>query len=171
MLSRITMRSGIALGSNVGDRLKNLQRAVEMLVDENTESLKKANVYETAPVDCAEDSPSYFNTVIEIETELNAEALLTRMQVIESVLGRPPDHGFHEPRTIDLDILYLGDTILKSEMLQLPHPGITERRFVLQPLADICAGLILPGQEKSVAELLETLDSSEPPLKLIASEW
>jgi len=132
---------------------------------------KKASVYESAPVDCEDDAPSFYNTVIEVRTTCSPRRMLELTQSVEVRMGRPKKHGHHAPRTVDLDILYLGRFTMHSEQLILPHPRITERRFVLEPLREICPDLVLPDQEKTVAEMLDALESSEPPLKLITNKW
>lgn len=164
---------GIALGSNLGDRLWHLQQAVEKL----TQALPSAKItavaplYETDPVDCPEDSQPFYNTVLELETDLEPLALLQQLQVLEQSLGRPVAHGYNAPRTVDLDILYAGDMVMNHPDLVLPHPRMAQRRFVLQPLADIRPGLVLPTGTRTVSSLLAALDSPEPPLRLIQEEW
>lgn len=167
------MNFGIALGSNLGDRLHHLQAAVQMILRTvaGAQLRAAAPVYETDPVDCPEGSGSFYNTVIEISADVEPLALLREMRLIESRLGRPQEHGHHTPRTVDLDILYADDVVMNHPELTLPHPRLHERRFVLQPLADIRPDLVLPGQTKSVAVLLASLDSPEPPLRLVTREW
>lgn len=106
---------------------------------------------------------------MELECDLSPDELLTQLRKIESSLGRPTHRQRNAPRTIDLDILYAGDQVLKSEELTLPHPRLTQRRFVLQPLADIRPGLVLPGQSKDISTLLADLDSDEAPLEQVAT--
>ena len=167
------MRYGIALGSNLGDRLHHLQRSVALMLDRlpRAQLLDAAPVYETAPVDCPDGSGAFLNTVVEIECEAAPSEVLRTLRQVESGLGRPNDHPHHAPRTIDLDILYAGDLVLDDEALTLPHPRLAERRFVLQPLADIRFDLILPGRSESIASLLAVLKSDEPPLRVLAREW
>lgn len=167
------MRYGIALGSNLGDRLGYLRDAVAAMQERLPGFRIKdtAPVYETAPVDCAEDAPSFYNSVIEIETRAMPPEVLKHLRTIEADLGRPNAHLHHAPRTVDLDILYADDVVLDHPDLVLPHPCMTQRRFVLQPLADIRPDLVLPNQEKSVAELLATLKSDEPPLQKVMDDW
>ena len=156
------MRCGIALGSNIGNRMAHLRagKAALAALHQGRGELLVSGVYETEPVDCAPGTAAYLNAVVEIETALEPEPLLTRLQEIECAQGRPASHGHNEPRTLDLDLLYAGDLVLQTEVLILPHPRIAVRRFVLQPLADVRPGLILPGLEKSVAWLLSALPLS-----------
>ena len=153
------MRCAVALGSNVGDRLAHLRAGKTSIkaLHQGPGSLLASRVYETEPVDCAPGTAAYLNAVIELETSLNPQLLLSRLQEIERAEGRPASHGHNQPRTLDLDLLYAGDVMLQTEALILPHPRMTSRRFVMQPLADIRPGLILPGCEKSIAWLLSAL--------------
>ena len=167
------MRYGIALGSNLGDRLVHLRNAVEAMRQRLPKFVLTATapIYETAPVDCAEDSPAFFNSVIEMETAAMPPEVLKNLRAIEVEFGRPNAHLRHAPRTVDLDILYADDVALDHPDLILPHPRMTQRRFVMQPLADIRPELILPLQEKAVLQLLQDLVSNEPPLKLVVERW
>lgn len=154
------MRAGIALGSNLEPRLQHLQAARGRLLalhSDNRAVAFASKVYETAPVDCAEHTQPFLNAVMEISTDLSPEGLLTALQGIEEHLGRPLHREKNSPRTIDLDILYYDDLVSEEPHLTIPHPRLTERRFVLQPLADIRPELILPDQTKTVAQLLHDL--------------
>ena len=128
------MRCGIALGSNVGDRLAYL-RAGRSKLAFFADLTMISPVYHTEPVDCS--GSWYLNAVVELETDIDPENLLQKLQQIEQEEGRPASHGRNEPRTLDLDLLYADDLTLNTPTLTLPHPRMTQRRFVLQPLADI----------------------------------
>jgi len=163
---------GIALGSNLGDRLAQLQAAVaNLLAEPHTTLVSAAAVYESDPVDCPEGSQSFLNTVIEIGATLPPLELLQVLQNIEMALGRPEDHAFHAPRTVDLDILYADDVQMTHAKLVLPHPRLAQRRFVLEPLAEIRPDLVLPDQTEPVAALLAALTSDEAPLRLVSRDW
>jgi len=168
------MHYGIALGSNLGDRLGHLREAVlRMTRLPGTSLLSAAPVYESDPVDCPEGSLPFYNTVVEIGSPLAPLDLLRELQGMEAALGRPHSRTFHAPRTVDLDILYaIGEDgashTLETSTLVLPHPRLVQRRFVLEPLTAIRPDLVLPGQDLSVSTLLEALQSPEPPLKLIS---
>lgn len=164
---------GIAPGSNLGDRLHHLQEAVRLLLMVHPTMILRAAapVYETDPVDCPEGSQTFYNTVVEVACELAPLELLREMRAIEVKLGRPTEHGHHAPRTVDLDMLYAGDTVMEHPDLVLPHPRMTQRRFVLQPLADIRPELVLPGDVRSIMQHLESLQSDEPPLRVVQREW
>ena len=153
------MRAAIALGSNLGDRLANLQNARDRIraLDGVTGLIVQSAVYETSPVDCEPGAQNFYNAVIEIGFEKSAEALFEALQKIERDLGREGNHERNVSRTIDLDLLYCGSERRADATLQLPHPRMTERKFVLQPLCDIAPDLRLPGQSKNVGELLAEL--------------
>jgi 2-amino-4-hydroxy-6-hydroxymethyldihydropteridine diphosphokinase len=153
------MRAAIALGSNLGDRLANLQSARDRIrgLDGMTEPTVQSAVYETSPVDCEPGAQNFYNAVIEIGFEKSADALFEALQKIERDLGRERNHERNVSRTIDLDLLYFGSERRSDALLQLPHPRMTERKFVLQPLCDIAPDLRLPGQTKNVGELLAQL--------------
>lgn len=151
---------GIALGSNLGDRLSAMHAALGALAGLGKVTAVSP-VYETAPVGCPAASPSFLNAVAELETGVLPEALLYQLQELEKSMGRPARHPQNSPRRIDLDILHAGDLVLKTDFLTLPHPRLHQRRFVLQPLADIRPELRLPGFQESVAQLLANLDGGE----------
>jgi 2-amino-4-hydroxy-6-hydroxymethyldihydropteridine diphosphokinase len=160
------VRAGIALGSNLGDRLANLRAAVGCLkkwADPGGPVLI-APVYRTEPLACPAGSPYFFNSAIEIGFEGDAFDLLEIGQEVEKKLGRGRATERNAPRIIDVDLLYFGSEVIDSETLVLPHPRIGERRFVLQPLAEIRPDLVLPGETRNIAALLDGLRSEEPPL-------
>jgi 2-amino-4-hydroxy-6-hydroxymethyldihydropteridine diphosphokinase len=165
-------RVGIALGSNLGDRLANLRAASDALREIATpgETFLEAPVYQTEPLLCPPGSPFFHNTVLEITFDGDPNDLLQATQSIEKRLGRTAAPGRNAPRVIDVDLLYFGDEVIDTASLVLPHPRIDGRRFVLQPLADIRPGLVLPGHTIHIAGLLENLDSSEPPLVLVEQQ-
>ena len=159
-------RVGIALGSNLGDRLGNLQSARDCLREIATpgEPFLQASIYQTEPLLCPPGSPLFLNTVVEIDYAGDPFELLDLTRAIEKKLGRTDNSGRNAPRIIDVDLLYFGNEIIDTAALALPHPRLGERRFVLQPCAEIRPALILPGQTRSIAELLANLQSTEPPL-------
>ena len=164
---------GIALGSNLGDRLSHLRRAVAAVLDAEpcVHFVAAAPVFETEPVDCPEGSLSFYNTVIEVRAAIDPLTLLKHLRKIEEALGRPNIHSHHAPRTVDLDILYAGDVLLQLPELTLPHPRMTLRRFVMEPLACIRPELVLPGQTRDVQALAESLRNGEAPLPIILENW
>jgi 2-amino-4-hydroxy-6-hydroxymethyldihydropteridine diphosphokinase len=166
-------RAAIALGSNIGRRLAHLQEARDMLkrIASPGEPFLQAPVYQTAPVECPENSPDFYNTVVELSFDGTPFDLLGHTQAIEFKLGRADSSVRNAPRIIDVDILYLGDERIDAGLLELPHPRLTSRRFVLQPLADIRPDLVLPGDRATILKHLGHLDSSEPPLVLVQANW
>lgn len=166
-------RVGIALGTNLGNRLTHLRKARDMirqLVDPDSHYLE-APIYQSEPVGCSDDSPDFYNTVIEIDYIGEPYELLSKTQEIEFHLGRESVYERNAPRIIDLDILYYGNVTIQDEILTIPHPQVIHRRFVLQPLNDIRPNLILPGDDATISEHLDHLESDEPLLNLVQSVW
>ena len=166
------MRAGIALGSNLGDRLANLQSArAEIMEIENVSGpVTASHVYETEPVGTEAGAGAFLNAVLEIEFAGESRLLLDGLQAIEAILGRPSRHPRNSSRTIDLDILYIGDRVLHADGIAIPHPRLHERRFVLAPMADVCPQTILPGQSKTVAELFAGLRDPAK-VEIFADTW
>jgi 2-amino-4-hydroxy-6-hydroxymethyldihydropteridine diphosphokinase len=162
------MRSGIALGSSIGDRLNNLRTAYREVANLSSDpaAIRCSSIYETSPVDSAPGAPAYLNAVIEIEFHRPPIALLDWLLKIERALGRPSKRPRNAPRIIDLDLLYAGNLTLNSPEIIIPHPRITQRRFVLQPLADIAPELVLPGQTLPIRHLLIGLKTEEEVAKI-----
>ncbi|MEY2492400.1 MAG: 2-amino-4-hydroxy-6-hydroxymethyldihydropteridine diphosphokinase [Verrucomicrobiota bacterium] len=165
-------RAGIALGSNLGDRLKMLQNARDRIrtIAGVQPPIAQSAIYRTTPVNCEAKASDFYNAVIEIGFQNSAQLLLAALREIEVSLGRAPEHRRNVSRTIDLDLLYFGELQLGQELLQLPHPRMTQRAFVLRPLADIQPDLRLPGQTATVRELLARLDPGEAVTRLI-DKW
>jgi len=152
-------RVGIALGSNLGDRSANLEAARTCLKEIATpdEPFLTASDHQTEPLNCPLGSPVFYNSVIEIGYEGDPLDLLELTQAIERKLGRTASPERNAPRIIDVDLLYFGQESIVTDSLILPHPRIQERRFVLQPLAEIRPDLVLPGLNQTISELLATL--------------
>jgi len=150
------MRAGVALGSNLGERLANLRNARKEIVAMagTLPPLRCSAIYETEPVDCEKGAAKFFNAVIEFGYAGRPIELRRELAAIERVLGRPSAHARNVSRPIDLDLLYFGEVTIETAELQLPHPRIVEREFVLRPLADIRPDLVLPGQTEAVDVLL-----------------
>jgi 2-amino-4-hydroxy-6-hydroxymethyldihydropteridine diphosphokinase len=166
------MRAAIALGSNVGDRAAMLRAARARI--ENLTALERpvlaSAMYETEPVGCEPGAGNFLNAVIEIGYAGDATELLAALRVIERDLGRPSIHPRNVSRTIDLDLLYYGDLTFDTPALQLPHPRLHERAFVLRPLAEIRPDLQLPNQTVSVVTLLTRLSETSD-LVRTDTEW
>ena len=159
-------RCGIALGSNLGDSRQLLREAIDLLraMAVPGEEFVEAPVYRSAPLACPAGSPDFLNTVVELAWDGTPPGLLEKTRRIEQQLGRTRGAERNAPRTIDLDLLYCGGLASDDTDLTPPHPRIAERRFVLQPLADIRPGLLLPGMSVSVRNLLGRLPDGGPPL-------
>jgi 2-amino-4-hydroxy-6-hydroxymethyldihydropteridine diphosphokinase len=140
----------LSLGSNIGDREANLRAALDRL-----QPARVSPFYETEPVDYTEQA-WFLNAAAEIQTELMPRQLLTLTQRIERELGRVRVIA-RGPRTIDIDILLFGSTVMRTRELEIPHPRMAERRFVLQPMADLAPELRHPLTHRSVREMLEAL--------------
>lgn len=166
------MRTALGLGSNIGNRLENLRlarKAISDLANAKPPVLSSA-LYETEPVGCEPETEKFLNAVVEFDYEGDPTRLLEQLIKIEETLGRKRDHRRNLSRTIDLDLLYYGDQQINDERLQLPHPRLHLREFVLRPLADIRPDLILPGQKKTIRELLVEVEQSGEAI-LSASHW
>jgi len=148
----------LSLGSNLGDREANLRAAMDRL-----NPRRVSLIYETEPVDHIAQ-PFFLNLVVEAETALMPMQLLAQTQRIERELGRKRTIA-KGPRTIDIDILFYGESVIAGKRLQVPHPRLHERRFVLQPLADLAPDLRHPVMHRTVREMLAGL-SSKPVVRL-----
>lgn len=147
-------RAVLSIGSNLGDRRANLQGAVDSLADTPDVWLTHVSpVYETSPVDCPEGSRDYLNAVVLVDTTLSAPTLLDRALAIEAAYGRSRSER-NAPRTLDVDVIVVGDRRANEENLTLPHPRAAERAFVLAPWHDVEPDAVIPDYG-SVAQLLE----------------
>ena len=134
----------LALGSNVGERLEQMRSTLKLLGAEGVVIVTASPVYQNRAIGMGDADP-FLNAVVEVQTELGPEVLLDVCLAVENKLGRVRTGGW-SPRTIDIDVLIFGQTDIDTERLQLPHPRIAERDFVLRPLADIAPELQLLGQ-------------------------
>ena len=166
------MRTGIALGSNLGDRLAHLRAGRDRLMSAAgvIGPALCSRIYETEPVGGEPGAAAFLNAVIEVDFCGQPIDLLDALQQIEAALGRPSKRPRNAPRTIDLDILYVGNLVPRNDEVVIPHPRLHQRRFVLTPLADIRPELILPGQQQSVAELLASLHDPAA-VALFSESW
>lgn len=166
-------RVGIALGTNLGDRIGNLRAARELLRGLTPVGVhfEQAPIYQSEPVDCPEDAPDFYNTVIELDYVGAPVQLLEDTQAIEFHLGRQASAAPNAPRVIDIDILYFDQLVIDAGLVVIPHPRMIHRRFVLQPLAEIRPQLTLPGDCVTISEHLRHLDSGEPELTLVQAQW
>jgi len=164
----VSDRTFIALGSNIGDSRTTILQAIARLQEFSTEPLQKSSFWQTCPVDCPAGSPAFVNAVVGLmpESSETPESLLRKLQVLEKEFGRTPKKVHNEPRPLDLDLLAFGGETRSTPFLILPHPRAHQRRFVLAPLSEIAPDLVLPGQTKSVRQLLAELSNTEKVVRL-----
>jgi 2-amino-4-hydroxy-6-hydroxymethyldihydropteridine diphosphokinase len=152
----------LSLGSNLGDRSANLARATERLSSADLRVLRASSVWETEPRDLP-DQPWFLNQVVEVQTSLFPRQLLQRLHRIEREMGRVRTTP-KGPRPIDLDILLFGRAVVNAPDLEIPHPRMKERRFVLEPLAELAPDLRHPVTRRTVRQMLSEV-SSQPARK------
>jgi len=145
----------IGIGSNLGNREENCERAIEHLVKNGITVTKRSSMIETEPWG-VKDQPKFINMAVEIETGLKPDALLRLLKKIEVDVGRQTTSRWG-PRIIDLDILLYDDIIMKTSELEIPHPHMSERNFVLKPLAEIAPDKVHPVLKKSMKDLLSEI--------------
>jgi 2-amino-4-hydroxy-6-hydroxymethyldihydropteridine diphosphokinase len=150
----------LSLGSNIGNRAENIARAIAALGERGVRVTRESSLYETEPLEIKEQ-PWFLNCAIEAETELSSERLMEVLLDIEREMGR--ERGVPKgPRLIDMDILLYGSEVVRAAGLEIPHPRMAERKFVLVPLAEIAAEVNYPVSTMTIAEMLEaTPDQSE----------
>lgn len=153
------MRYFLSLGSNLNNRERNIEEALDLLEGQGLRKIQVSSLYETQPVEF-QPQPWFLNLVVEVEAELEPESLLKLIKNIEQKMGRKP--GIPKgPRLIDIDILLADDLVVKTSALEIPHPRMQERKFVLRPLAEICPHFIHPVLKETIEALLaKTSDQS-----------
>ncbi len=153
----------IALGSNLGDPVANVRAAMDRLESLSATPLHRSSLWRSTPVDCPPGSPLFVNAVVGVRPLAGEtpETLLARLQALEREFGRQPKTVLNEPRPLDLDLLAFGSEVRASPELTLPHPRTHLRRFVLAPLAEIAADIVLPGWSATAAGLLGALRTEE----------
>jgi len=147
-------KSYLILGGNVGDRMDYLRRAVEWLRKDAGNIIAMSAIYETEPWGF-NDPCRFLNQVVMIETELDPHALLKTIQQIEQTLGRLRTLNGYQSRTMDIDILLFGNQIINTPELVIPHPRMTERMFVLEPMAELAPNLEHPVLHQTISDLRE----------------
>jgi 2-amino-4-hydroxy-6-hydroxymethyldihydropteridine diphosphokinase len=149
----------VALGSNLGDSRRTLARSIDDLRKLSERAILVSSLWESAPVDCPPGSAMFVNAVVGLtpKPDETPESLLAKLQAMEKEAGRRPKKIMNEPRPLDLDLIAFGNEIRSMPQLTLPHPRAHQRRFVLEPLNEIAPELALPGQSKTVAELVREL--------------
>ena len=161
----------VALGSNLGDPAAQVRRAIERLRHAAPDGFVSSSLWGSAPVDCPPDSPRFVNAVVDMNVSKyeTPETFLALLQQWEKEFGRRPKGVMNEARSLDLDLIAWGDEIRNGPGLVLPHPRAHLRRFVLEPLREIAADLMLPGEGRSVSQLLANLPA-DPDLRRIATQ-
>ena len=151
----------IAIGANLGDKMANCQEAIRLMTDHPDITLTAASkFYRTAPVDYT-DQDWFVNAAVSIETRLEPLALLDTLKSMETAMGRQRDGIRFGPRPIDLDIIFYGNLTVVTKRLEIPHPRMHKRRFVLQPICDIDPAFIHPVFHQEVRYLLDNIDDPE----------
>lgn len=145
----------LGLGTNLGDREKQLSTALDLLERDGVRILRRSSVYETEPVELREQ-PWFLNLVVEAETTFTPRELLRHSLAIERDMGRERVTR-NGPRIIDIDVLFYRDAIFETPDLQIPHPRMADRRFVLAPLAELAPDLVHPTTGTTIQKMLETL--------------
>ncbi len=154
----------IGLGSNLGDREANIRRAVADLAATGLDRIRLSGLHETAAVDCRPDAPNFLNAALTATTALAPAALLRQCLAVEAGIGRESRRAHGPPyrdRLIDLDILLVDDLVVSAGELVIPHPRLTERRFVLAPLAEVAPDWVVPPTGRTVGEWLERLGGDD----------
>lgn len=161
----------IALGSNLGDSAATLHAAIQRLRERSASGFAASSVWRSTPVDCPPGSPLFLNAVVCFNpgSHETPESLLDHLQSLEKEFGRLPKIVLNEPRPLDLDLIVFGAEVRASARLTLPHPRAHLRRFVLEPLCEIAPELVLPGQSRTVRELLDSLPPDEHFVRLAES--
>ena len=147
----------LGLGSNIGNREDNLEMALKLL-GQRMQIGKVSSIYDTAPLGNT-SQPRFLNIACQVSTRLSPEGLLALAKGIEQKMGRHGRSG--EPRTIDIDILLYGDTVIDTPDLKVPHPKMAEREFVLAPLAEIAPEAVHPLSKKTVKEMREAIKEKQ----------
>ncbi len=167
------MQTGFSLGSNVGGRLRLLSQAKTLLLmNPEVQFVDQSSAYETEPVDVKEEYSAlkFLNAVLIVESPYTAEEWLPKIKKIEDTLQRLRTDDRNAPRTIDVDILFAGNDVVDSDLLQIPHPRWADRRFVVEPLAEVRPDLTLPESSDSVRKILAQMPASDD-VRLFTEKW
>ena len=163
LLTSAATKAIVALGSNLGDSSETLREVMHRLDRLAALPSHRSSLWQSTPVDCPPGSPPFVNAAVAFQpaADETPESLLAKLQSLEKEFGRRPKQVLNEPRPLDLDLIAFGSEIRSAPELTLPHPRAHLRRFVLEPLNEIAPDLVLPGQTKSVRQLLAELRTDE----------
>ena len=151
----------VSVGSNLGDKIENCQKGINgLLADGESVLVRSSSFYRTSPVDY-KDQDWFVNLVIKIETSLDPFELLGKIQDIQKAIGRKAGTVRFGPRILDLDIIFFDDQVIQTDILEIPHPRMHKRRFVLKPICDIEPSMMHPVLGKDMQSLLSGLKDSE----------
>jgi len=167
------METGFCLGSNMGGRLRLLSQAKTLiLLEPQVKFVDQSPVYETEPVGVKPEykAMKFLNAALIVQSPYTAEEWLVRIKKIENILRRVRTQDRNAPRPIDIDIVFCGDEVVDSDLLKVPHARWAERRFVVQPLADIRPELVLPDTDEPVRKILAKMDGNDD-VRLFAERW
>jgi len=160
-------KSFLSLGSNLGNRTKNLQNCIQNLNDSvNIEVVRTSSMYKTSPMYNLEQN-NFVNCVIEIETSFSPFDLLNYSQSVEKIMGREEGSKRNQPRKIDIDILTYGDEKIQDKILTIPHPKISDRKFVLTPLIELDGNYTVPGFSFNIKEMLKKIEKNNDKICII----
>ena len=150
----------VSVGSNLGDKIENCRNGIKgLLADGRSTLVKSSSFYRTSPVDFL-DQEWFVNLVVKINTTLDPFELMDRIQRIEKAAGRKADTVRFGPRVLDLDIVLFGDRAIRTDTLEIPHPRMHKRRFVLKPICDIEPSMVHPLLGKDMRSLLDSLEDT-----------
>lgn len=167
------METGFCLGSNMGGRLRLLSQAKTLiLLEPDVKFIDQSPAYETEPVGVKPEhrEKKFLNAVLIVDSPYTAEEWLPKVKKIEAFLQRTRTEDRNAPRTIDVDILFCGDQIVDSDLLQVPHARWAGRRFVVQPLADVRPDMVLPREKRPVSKILAEM-SGKDDVRLFSERW
>lgn len=167
------METGLCLGSNMGGRLHLLRQAKTLiLLEPQVKFIDQSPVYETEPVGVKPQykAMKFLNAVLIVESPYTAEEWLTKIKKIETTLQRVRTEDRNAPRTMDVDILFSGDQVVDSDILKVPHARWADRRFVVQPLADVRPELVLSGTKNPVQKILAEMPDNDD-VRLFSVKW
>lgn len=159
----------LLLGGNLGDRAKTLSEALAGIGQQIGKITAQSLVYETAAWGVT-DQPAFFNQVVQVQTPLSPERLLEEIHRIEAVAGRVR-HDKWQARTLDIDVLFYGDEMIRSASLTVPHPELQNRRFTLVPLVQVAPQFVHPGLKKTMQELLEECTDTLEVRAVTGADW